>query len=237
MNKQAYNNARRDSRTFKLLHGVMRFIGILVLSFMLSTCQSSVLKDPNDLVYNPLDFPFPRAELVRLSCGMEVFLLEDHELPLLNLVALIRTGSVYEPGDKTGLASLTGVVMRTGGTRFLSGDEINKRLEYIAASVETSIGREVGTATLSVLKKDMDTGLDIFAEVLRYPVFSREKIDLAKKKEIEAIRRRNDSPQSIAFREFRRALFDNGPRGRFPTVKTIDNVSREDMVAFHRKYF
>ena len=143
----------------------------------------------------------------------------------------------FEPKNKAGLASLTGTVMRTGGTSSLSGDEINEKLEFIAGSVETGIGREVGSASLSVLKKDIDLGLTIFADVLRKPAFSQEKVELAKQKKIEAIRRQNDNPQSIAFREFRRALFNDGPRGRVPTMETVASISREDMVAFHKKYF
>jgi hypothetical protein len=126
---------------------------------------------------------------------------------------------VYEPEDKLGLASLTGTVMRTGGTSALSGDEINEQLEFIAASMETGISREAGSASLSVLSKDREIGFRIFADVLMHPVFAQDKVDLAKKKELEAIRRRNDDPQDIAFRESpgARADAENGfrhyPRG------------------------
>ena len=82
--------------------------------------------------------------------------------------------------------------------------------------METSIGREVGSASLSVLKKDLDMGLAIFADVLIQPAFSQDQVELAKQKKMEGIRRQNDDPQGIAFREFRRTLFENGPRGRVP---------------------
>ncbi|MCK5010879.1 MAG: insulinase family protein [Deltaproteobacteria bacterium] len=209
----------------------------VVLFFMLISCKQSLLKPPGELVFEPQKFNFPGVEHVSLENGMAVYLLEDHELPLFNLVALVRTGSIYEPDDKLGLAELTGVVMRTGGTRFMSGDEINEKLEFVAGSVETSIGKEVGTASLSVLKKDMDLGLKIFADVLMYPVFAEDKVDLARKKKEEEIRRRNDNPQSIAFREFKKAVFFKNPRGRISTFKTIAKIKREDMVAFHRNYF
>ena len=207
------------------------------VSLMLHACKPSLLEHPAQLVFKPLAFPFPQAEHLTLSNGIELYLLEDKELPLVNLVALVRTGSVYEPADKVGLASLTGTVMRTGGTGSLSGNEINEKLEFIAGSVETSIGREVGSASLSVLKKDLGMGLTIFADVLIQPAFSQDKIELAKQKKMEAIRRQNDDPQGIAFREFRRMLFDDGPRGRVPTLETVAGISRDDMVAFHREYF
>ena len=209
----------------------------LVFFFMLISCKSSLLKSPEELVFKTLKFNFPQAEHVTLENGMVVYLLEDHELPLFSLIALIRTGSIYEPDDKLGLAELTGVVMRTGGTKFMSGDEINEKLEFIASSVETSIGSEAGSASLSVLKKDMDLGLKIFADVLMFPVFAQDKFDLARKKKEESIRRRNDNPQSIAFREFRTVVFNKNPRGRISTLETIANIKRKDLVAFHKKYF
>jgi zinc protease len=203
---------------------------------LLAACQPPALRAPAELSFQPVRFDFPQADPVRLSNGMLLYLREDHELPLLNLVALIRTGSVYEPEDKLGLASLTGTVMRTGGTRTRSGDAINETLEFIAATMETGISRESGMASLSVLSKDREVGLDIFADVLMHPVFAQDKVDLAKKKELEAIRRRNDDPQGIAFREFRRILFRGNPRGRVPTLKTVSAITREDMIAFHRNY-
>ena len=217
--------------------GSMQLIVALAVCCVLGSCAPSVLKHPMQLSYDPVQFSFPQAERVMLSNGIELYLLEDKELPLVNLVALVRTGSVYEPADKTGLASLTGTVMRTGGTGPMSGNEINEKLEFIAGAVETSIGREVGSASLSVLKKDIDMGLAIFADVLIQPAFSQDQVELAKQKKLEGIRRQNDDPQGIAFREFRRTLFDNGPRGRVPTLETVSGISRDDMVAFHREYF
>lgn len=210
---------------------------LLLIVLLLTSCVPSTLPSPQELVFKPLEGTFPQAETVTLSNGMVVYLLEDHELPLVNLYALIRTGAIYEPDNKVGLAELTGVVMRTGGTRSMSGDEINERLEFIAGEVETSIGWEEGRAGLSVLKKDVDLGLKIFAEVLMYPRFAQDKVDLAKQQKEEEIRRRNDNPQSIAFRKFRKLLFPDNPRGRVTTLKTIAAIRRKDLVAFHKHYF
>lgn len=192
---------------------------------------------PRDMVFKSLAFSPPKGDKIVLNNGMILYILEDYELPVLNLSAVIRTGSVYEPANKAGLAELTGVVMRTGGTRSIRSDEINDQLEYIAGSVETGIGSESGSASLSVMKKDIDIGLKIFADIMMNPGFDQEKLDLAKKQEIEAIRRRNDNPDSIAFREFRRILYKDNPRGRISTVESINAITREDLVEFHKRFF
>ena len=229
--KRIMSQARR---TIPVILNLLMVVGVCLL---LNGCKPSLLEHPAQLAFKPLAFPFPQVEQLTLSNGIVVYLLEDHELPLFNLTARIRTGSVNDPADKAGLASLTGTVMRTGGTRFMSGDEINETLEFMAGSMETGIGRNVGTASLSVLKKDTDEGLKIFADVLMYPVFSEDQVDLAQKKQLEAIRRRNDDPHDIAFRELRKGIFENNPRGRVPTLESIANIKREDLVSFHQRYF
>lgn len=191
------------------------------------------------LRFEPLEFTPLKPERRVLSNGMVVYFFEDHNLPLINITATIRTGSVYEPEDKAGLASLVGHVMRSGGTTNRSAEEINRELEYMAASVETSIGRESGSAGLSVLTKDLDKALEIFADVLMNPAFPEEKIKKRKDEVLEAIRRENDNPGQIAFREFRRLLYEPHPYGRkvIGYAETIANITRDDMVAFHKKYF
>ncbi|MDR4509656.1 MAG: insulinase family protein [Candidatus Brocadiaceae bacterium] len=190
--------------------------------------------------FKPLNFVPPMVERVELKNGMIVYLLEDHDLPLFYATARIRTGAVYEPEEKSGLASLTGHVMRSGGTVSMPSDKMNKELEFLAASVETSIDRESGSASLSVLKKDIDTGLAIFADVLMHPAFPEDKIKMRKDEVIESIRRENDHPMQIAGREFRKILYDSGhPYSRRVdgTIESIGKITRDDLVSFHKQFF
>jgi len=108
-----------------------------------STPGSTPVPSVQDLKFPPLKpVQIPPVETVALPNGMKVFLLEDHELPVINGSARIRTGNLFDPPDKVGLATITGMVMRTGGTRAKSGDQLDQELENIAASVElfTSFG-------------------------------------------------------------------------------------------------
>ena len=130
--------------------------------------------------FKPLNFVPPKVDRVVLENGMILYLLEDHDLPIFNITARIRTGAIYEPPEKAGLASLTGYVMRSGGTVSMPADKMNEELEFMAVSVETSIERESGSASLSTLKKDIDKGLKIFADVLMNPAFPEDKIRMRK---------------------------------------------------------
>jgi zinc protease len=121
--------------------------------------------------YTELQFPklpdvkLPKYERYVLNNGMVVYLMENRELPLISGSALIRTGDRLEPGEKVGLAQLTGTVMRSGGTLKHSPDELNQLLEQRAASVETGVGESFGTAGFEALTEDVDTVFGLFAEV------------------------------------------------------------------------
>lgn len=179
----------------------------------------------------------PKVERLTLPNGMRLFLVEDHELPSIGLAAMIRTCTVYEPADKVGLAQITGQVMRTGGTSQMSGDQIDQILEQKGASIETSIDLTAGHVSAWSLKEDFDTVLSILAGILCEPAFSQEKIDLAKMQQRSAISRRNDDPGQIASREFARLIYGpDSPYARHPEYQTIDCITRQDLVDFHKRF-
>ncbi len=194
--------------------------------------------DVQALTYPALpEFKAPTPRRVELDNGMVVFLLEDHELPEVNAVAQIGAGSVYEPADKRGLASLTGQVMRTGGTATHPPDTLNRMLEDIGATVETSMGETSGSAFMRTLSDHVDTVLPVFAEVLRRPAFAEEKLQQAKKQTKSAISRRNDHPRQIATRELDKLIYgDDSPYARTPEYFTVDRIERADLVDFHDQY-
>ncbi|MHC4296159.1 MAG: M16 family metallopeptidase [Planctomycetota bacterium] len=212
---------------------------VLGLGLFCCGCAEQQVSDYKSLEYPKLgDVEVPEVEQVTLANGMRLFLLEDHELPLVNISVRIRTGSIYEPAEKIGLASMTGEVMRTGGTASKTGDELDEELESIAASVETGIGLNSGSASMSVLKQDLDKGLSILADVLMNPAFRQDKIQLAKMQAHSNIARRNDSVGAIAGREFDKLIYGaESVYARHEEHATIGSISREDMVAFHRKYY
>ncbi|MBW8040152.1 MAG: insulinase family protein [Planctomycetes bacterium] len=204
-----------------------------------SGCSQKQLVRYKDLKYPRLgDIEIPKVERITLSNGMRLFLVEDHELPLISVAVRIRTGSIYEPADKIGLAAITGTVMRTGGTTSKTGDELDEQLERIAASVETAIGLNSGSASMSVLKEDIDTGLEILADVLMNPAFSEGKIMLAMIQHRSSIARRNDNVRAIAGREYRKLIY--GPHSvyaRHTEYATIAGIKRDDLVAFHKSFY
>ena len=193
--------------------------------------------NPRTMTFPELKFEIPGAERVMLDCGMPLYLLRDPELPIINMTAMIRTGSVYEPTIKSGLAGMTGGLMRGGGAGGLTPEKMDDELEFMASSVESSISIDIGTVSLTTLVKNFTPTLRIFSDVLLRPDFSEKRIDIARKQSIEALRRRNDDPKDIAGREIGKAVYAGHPLGDEATYSSITGITRQDMLYFHRRFY
>ena len=184
------------------------------------------------------EIQIPKIEEATLPNGMKVYLLENHELPLVRGSALIRTGNLFDPADKIGLASVTGDAIRSGGTSKLSGDQIDVELENIAADVESEIGENSGSVAFSTLKERTDEVLGVFHDVLTDPAFRQDKIDLWKAQTNSGIERRNDEPMGITAREFTNILYGRkNSYGWMLEHATVSNIKRDDIVAFYKRYY
>ena len=184
----------------------------------------------------PVQIPVPVT--FTLPNGMKVYLLENHELPLVSGSALVRTGNLFDPADKRGLADFTGQVMRSGGTSKKTGDEIDTELENMAASVESQIGESSGSVGFSCLKENSAKVMAIFKDVLTSPEFRQDKLDFAVNQSRSGISRRNDDAGGIAQREFANTVFGkDSPYGWTIEYEHIDRITRADLQAFYRRYF
>ena len=182
-------------------------------------------------------FSYKQPKRVQLANGMVIFLMEDHELPLIRGTANVRGGGRDLPAEKAGLASIYGESWRTGGTESKTGDQLDDLLEARAARVETGADDDSSSVRLDVLKGDFDTVFPIFVDLLQHPAFRQEKIDLAKTRLNTNISRRNDEPQGIANRELNKLAYGaNSPYARQAEYATVAAVTRDDLLAFHKRF-
>ena len=199
------------------------------------------VESPSELVkrYPPLrEITIPEIPTHTLTNGMRVYLLEDHTLPIISGTALVRTGNLFDPPDKIGLAGITGTVLRIGGTASRTGDEIDQELESMAASVETGIGETNGQANFWTLKENLDAVLAIYADVLTHPAFREDKLNFTKQQTRSGIARRNDDAGDIAQREFTNLLYGkDNPYGWQMEYEHVDRIEQADLRAFYERYF
>ncbi len=215
----------------------------LLLVALLAAAETKPAQAPEpsyeNLKYQPLkEIKIPEVATSTLPNGIKLYLLETHELPLVSGFALVRTGNLFDPPDKIGLAQITGTVMRTGGTEAQTGDQLDELLENIAASVESGIGETSGRVSFSALKENTDQVLAVFQQVLTAPEFRQDKIDLAKTQMRSGIARRNDDAGAVAGREFTDIVYGKDtPYGWRIEYDTLDRMQRDDLVAFYHRYF
>jgi zinc protease len=189
--------------------------------------------------YPALDeIEIPKVDTYTLPNGMQLYLLPDDTLPIITGRALVRTGNLFDPPEKIGLAGVTGSVLRIGGTESRTGDEIDQELESMAASVEAGIGETSGTANFWTLKENLPRVLEIFADVLMHPAFRQDKVDFTEQQIRSSIARRNDDASGIASREFGNLIYGKDtPYGWQIEYEDVDNIDRADLVAFYERYF
>ena len=190
---------------------------------------------PSKLKYEPLSVKTPETVEIALSNGLSGFFVEDHEIPVVNVVILVKT---YFPDRGVyGLADMVRWVMRNGGTEAWPPDRLNDELEFLAAIVETR-GTDLNTQiSVNCLKKDLPRVLGILADLVMNPAFPGDKIEMKRKTMLEDIRRKNDDPGPVSRREFAKLVYGDHPYGWEPSVETVSAITREHLVAFHETYF
>lgn len=219
---------------------IRRLAAVLAITLGLAVSapavETFVRANPRDMTFPQLSFTLPKAQEATLSNGMRVFMVQDRELPIVNINALINIGSIYEPAGKMGLAGLTGAVMRSGGTQQTPAEKLDEELEFMASSIEGGFGSDSGTISLSTLSRNLDRTLELFSQVLMTPAFREDRLTVAKNRTIEAIRRQNDDPKNIGDRELQKALYAGHPLGLYPTIASVSSLDRQELVDFHHRY-
>ncbi|MCA1575098.1 MAG: insulinase family protein [Acidobacteria bacterium] len=176
-------------------HTNLRPLSALLALVLLTLSPTGVLTQtpqipahPRELKYTTLTYTPPKRDQYRhvLSNGVVAYLVEDHDLPLVNVSILVRTGSYLDPAGKEGLAALTGTQMRVGGTTSKTAEEFDEAADFLAANIINLIGPTQGNANLNLLAKDVDQGLALYFDM---------------------------------------------------TKASIDGITREDMIAFHQRYY
>ena len=218
---------------------------LLMLSILVGGCASSGRPvaaprphpDPGALNFAPLEVEHFGTERVVLPNGVVLHLFHSDRLPLIDLKLRFRAGAEYEPEGMTGLAGLTGDLLRTGGTESMSAEDVDYRLDDLAANLSLYIDEDSGIGSLNVHRKNFEPALAILAEMLARPAFDETRLAEAKGKSKDDIRRQNDYPISVGFREFFKLLQGaDHPGARTPSFASIDRIARADVVAYHDRY-
>jgi len=216
------------------------FLVALMMALALPAAAADIPDRPEKLVFAPLQYEPPKAADYRaeLLGGTVAYLVPDRALPLVNIVVYARVGHHVVPAGKEGLAELAGHLLTRGGTKTKTAEELEERLDFLAARLGSSIGEVSAQVSLNLLTKDLDEGLAILREVLTQPRFQDDKLELRRQQIHQSLKERNDDSANIEERERKLLAYGESFFGnRHITEASLKSITRADLETFHREWF
>lgn len=208
------------------MKGIIKYIYVFIAVCTLS----SVLKAQN----MPAAFKVPVYEKFTLPNGLSIYLMEQHEVPVISVSAIIPAGAIYD-GTKSGLASLTASGLQYG-TKTYSKTKIEEELDFIGASMDTYASKESAGLSAKFAAKDAEKVLPILKEVLADPIFDNEEFEKERKRVLTNLEQAKQSPRNVINSYWDKFIFSDhvysNPISGSP--QTVGKFSVEDLKNFYR---
>ena len=187
----------------------------------------------------PPQLDLPAIQKRTLSNGLPVWIVERHEVPIVQVNLVVLVGSGDDAADKYGLASLTAAMLDEGaGQR--SALEIADAVEFLGASLATTSSFDASAVRLNVPVEGLDKALPVMADVALRPTFPDAELNRLRQERITTLIQARDEPESIAPLAFARLLFGQMHRygtGAAGTQRTLKAFTTGDLKAFHGTYY
>ena len=170
--------------------------------------------------------------------GMTVLVLEQHFLPIVEIHAMVKTGSAQDPPEKAGLANLVASLLDEGTTTRTS-KQLAEQIDFVGGSLAARATEDFTTASARVLKKDIDLGFTLLADILMRPAFPKQEFERVRAQVLGEIASDNDDPGHVAMKAFNQLVFHNHPY-RWPvngTEETLAKVTLADVQSFYAKEY
>lgn len=173
-----------------------------------------------------------------LDNGLTVLFHSNGSVPLLSFCAFFLAGKDQNPLESPGLASLTARLLDEGTERY-EEEEISQILEGIGAELTTFGERELSGACLSLQSGDLRIGVELLAEMLRKPSFPQDRLELERRQIANHIQAMSDDPQVVGSQLLNEWVYKGTPLAKpvLGTAVSIEKLTREQVVEFHRRRF
>ena len=207
---------------------------ILIITALIFTLNINAQLDRSVM---PTGGPSPKIKLdkpkeFKLKNGIKVLVVENHKLPRVNYSLRFDRKPIVE-GEKAGVISLLGSMLGNGTTS-ISKDEFNEEVDFLGASVNVGFG----SGFAFTLTKNNERVLDLFSDAIINPLLTEEEFEKEKEKLIEGLKSQKKDIDAISGRVGDALSYGkNHAYGEFITEQTIDNISFQDILDYHAKYF
>jgi zinc protease len=183
-------------------------------------------------------FAMPALERIVLPNQLTLLVFEDHSIPAVTLELQLSAGSWRDPGDMKGVANLVAKSLLLG-SRNLSFDQVNSRLDSIGANLDAECRKDFAAIGMQVLKKDLDSGFDLFVDLITSPAFREHDVAKEKDEILGKIRSDEDEPLRVANKAFEEALFLNSPYASRVegTLESLPGISPDELIKFYNSFY
>ncbi|HVF44935.1 MAG TPA: insulinase family protein [Pyrinomonadaceae bacterium] len=181
----------------------------------------------------------PAVQRRKLSNGLDVLVVEHHEVPVVAMNLVMKIGAAGDPADKAGLASLA-ADMLDEGTTSRSSLEISDQLARIGSSLSVAAGWDSTTASMRTLTRHLDSALEIYSDVITNPAFPEKELERLRLQRMTALRQQKDSPEAVAGLVFQTVLYGRSHPYGHPLTgdeTSLAGLTGEDVGGFYQTYY
>lgn len=223
---------------------IIVLVALLLVTFTFPLTVSAQEDVDHVPAYQPVDkidtspVVLPKITRKVYRNGLTIYYVPHHELPVVSMRLLALKGSLYNPADKAGLTEFMSDLM-TQGTKSRSATEIAESIDFIGGSLNSGAGWNGTYVQCSVLKKDLETGLDLLSDVVLHPSFPEEEIDRLRTRTVSSIMSDKDSPGTIASKQFAKFLYGGHPYASplSGTMESVQSFTRDDIISQYHRIF
>lgn len=207
----------------------MKYIKRITFLFLLVVIASSALVAQG--------YQLPKYEKFKLKNGLTVYLMEQKEVPMISVSAILPAGAIYD-GEKAGLATLTAAALKHG-TKAYPKQKLDEDLDFIGATVNTFANKEAAGLSAKFASKDRDKVLDIIKGILLEPVFDTAEFQKEKRRMLVSLEQQKESPRAVISSYFDKFLYGDHVYGNViqGKISTVTPLTPDDVKKFYQENY
>lgn len=189
------------------------------------------------VTFKAQDYKLPAYQKFTLKNGLTVYLMEQHEVPMINVSVILPAGAIYD-ADKAGLASLTATALKHG-TKSYPKAKLDEELDFIGATVNTYASKESAGLSAEFAAKDKEKILSIINELLTAPVFDTAEFTKEKKMKLLRLEQAKESPRSVIGSYFDKFMYGDHAYGNIinGTIPSVSSLTSADIKTFYKQNY
>jgi zinc protease len=186
---------------------------------------------------NAQEYKLPAYQKFTLKNGLTVYLMEQHDVPMINVSVILPAGAIYD-GEKSGLASLTAAALKHG-TRNFPKAKLDEELDFIGATINTYASKEAAGMNAQFAAKDKEKVLSMVNELLTAPVFDTDEFAKEKKRVLLRLEQSKESPRAVIGSYFDKFMYGDHVYGNIiaGTPSTVNALTAKDLSQFYSQNY